>query len=396
MHCPATSSTAEGPLAAARRPVERIAAGLLILGITFSQRIALANILLGVAFLLWLAALARGSATWRRAPIYPALLAWVAASLLSAAFSLDPRTGATAIWDLPTLALVPMAVSLMDGRRWDLMVRCLAAMATVSSSVGLWQYLHGASTLDNRMHGFVSHYMTFSGWTLVIALLLAADIAFNTRRRRIWTVPVFALCCATLALSLTRGTWIGLAVGAALVVMLWRPKALWLVPVLGLALAVVVPATVRQRAVSILDPADPSNYDRICMARAGLEMWADHPLTGVGLDMVKPTYEVYRVPGSIMDRPPHLHNNGVQIAAERGVLGLAAYAAIIVVFAVAAGRALGWPRGPISPAIAGALAAVLGITVAGLFEYYWGDAEIWIPTLACLAAPFALTGEGRP
>jgi len=211
MPWPATSLTAEGPSGAVRDPIERIAAGLLILGITFSQRIALANILLGAAFLLWLAALVRGTATWRRAPIYPALLAWVMASLLAAACSHDPRTGAAAIWDLPTLALVPMAVSLMDGRRWDLMLRCLAVIATVSSSVGLWQYLHGASTLDSRLHGFVSHYMTFSGWTLIVTLLLAADIVFNGAQRRIWTVPVFALCCAVLALTYTRGVWIGLA-----------------------------------------------------------------------------------------------------------------------------------------------------------------------------------------
>ncbi len=391
MHCPATSSTAE----AAPDPIERIAAGLLILGITFSQRIALANILLGAAFLLWLTALVRGTATWRWTPIYPALLAWVMASLLSAAFSLDPRTGVGAIWDLPTLALVPMAVSLIDGRRWDLMLRCLAVMATASSSVGLWQYLHGASTLDNRLHGFVSHYMTFSGWTLIVTLLLAADIVFNNARRRVWTVPVFALCCSVLALTYTRGAWVGFAVGATLVVVLWRPKALTVAPVLLVAIALFAPMTVKQRALSILDPTHPSNYDRICMARAGFSMVADHPLTGIGLDMVKPNYEAYRVTGSIMDRPPHLHSNIVQIAAERGLVGLAAYAAIIVVFGVAAWRALGWPHSPVSPPVAGALAAVLGITVAGLFEYFWGDAEVWIPTLLCLATPFALTGEDR-
>ena len=56
-------------LASDRDWVERGAAGLMILGIGCSPRIALANILLGVASLLWIAALIRGSATWRRAPI---------------------------------------------------------------------------------------------------------------------------------------------------------------------------------------------------------------------------------------------------------------------------------------------------------------------------------------
>ena len=38
--------------------------------------------------------------------------------------------------------------------------------------------------------------------------------------------------------------------------------------------------------------------------------------------------------------------NPVQIIAERGSLGLAAYLAILAVFAVGTWRALGWPAGP--------------------------------------------------
>jgi O-antigen ligase len=204
---------------------------------------------------------------------------------------------------------------------------------------------------------------------------------------------VFVLCCTVLALTFTRAAWVGLAAGLALVAVLWRPKSLLAVPVVAVMFALLAPAAFTERARSILDPSHPSNYDRICMARAGLSMAWDHPMTGIGLDMVKSRYEDYRVPGAIMDRPPHLHSNPVQIVAERGVLGLSAYLVILVVFAVATWRALGWPGGPASPAVAGALAAVVGITVAGLFEYYWGDAEVWIPTLACLAVPFA--GLGR-
>ncbi|MCK5377503.1 MAG: hypothetical protein KAJ97_10490 [Acidobacteria bacterium] len=42
------------------------------------------------------------------------------------------------------------------------------------------------------------------------------------------------------------------------------------------------------------------------------------------------------------------------------------------------------------PAVAGCLLAVFGVTLAGLFEYSWGDAEVWILTLMCIASPFAL------
>ena len=32
---------------------------------------------------------------------------------------------------------------------------------------------------------------------------------------------------------------------------------------------------------------------------------------------------------------------------------------------------------------------MVGITMAQRFEYGWGDAEVWIPTLTCLGTPFA-------
>jgi O-antigen ligase len=102
------------------------------------------------------------------------------------------------------------------------------------------------------------------------------------------------------------------------------------------------------------------------------------------------TYPDYRSADAVTLEPGHLHNNVIQIAAERGLLGLGGYVAILVVFGIGVWRTLGWPGGPVQPAVAGALAAVVGITVFGLFEYTWGDAEVWIPTLLCLATPFAV------
>jgi len=387
------NQTTEPPLRREGGTAANIATGALILGVAFSQRIALANILLGVAFLVWLHALARGEAAIRRSPMDWALLGYLGASLISVVFSLDRAISATAVWDLPTVLLVPMAVSLLDTRRWDLMLKLLAAVAVASSLFGLWQYLQGASTLGNRVHGIVSHYMTFSGWTLIVALLLAGDMLFNHRRRRIWTVPAFALCVTVLGLTFTRGACIGLVAGLLVAVLLWRPKALVFAPLVLIVVWAIAPRLVTDRAVSILDPTLPSNYDRLCMASAGLKMTADHPLTGVGLDMVGPTYEEYRVADAVTLWPGHLHNNGIQLSAERGLLGLAAYLAILAVFGVGVWRSLGWPAGPVSPAVAGSLAAVVGITVFGFFEYTWGDAEVWIPTLACIATPFALGGD---
>jgi O-antigen ligase len=117
-------------------------------------------------------------------------------------------------------------------------------------------------------------------------------------------------------------------------------------------------------------------------------MFRDHPVSGVGPELLQSVYPQYRAAGA-PDRVPHLHNNVVQIAAERGVIGLAAYFAMLAVFMVYAYQSFRRPDAASRPALAGCMIAIVGVTVAGLFEYNWGDAEVWILTLACLAVPYA-------
>jgi hypothetical protein len=83
----------------------------------------------------------------------------------------------------------------------------------------------------------------------------------------------------------------------------------------------------------------------------------------------------------------------VQIAAERGVLGLAAWLAIWVAFFVQAGRI--YTRLPAThdddrALVAGSLAAVGGFLVAGLFEYNFGDSEVIGLLWVVMAFPFVV------
>ncbi|MEJ2189014.1 MAG: O-antigen ligase family protein, partial [Acidobacteriota bacterium] len=287
--------------------------------------------------------------------------------------------------DLLTLVLVPMVVSLLDARRWQRLLALLAVTATISATVGLFQYARGASTLEHRLNGVATHYMTFAGWTLIVILLLLADMVFGRGRRRlVWTLPTSALCSAALILGLTRGAWIGLAAGVGLAVAIARPRMLILTPLVTATLVLILPPAVVERAASTFDTSQPSVRERIGMLHSGLAMVHDHPILGLGPGMVQPTYQTYRTEFAPERTPPHLHNNLVQIAAEKGLLGVAAYLAILAVFAVHAIRSLK-DRSPTGrPAIIGCLLAVVGVTVAGLFEYSWGDAEVWILTLTCL------------
>ncbi|MCP4896539.1 MAG: hypothetical protein GY906_06140 [bacterium] len=336
----------------------------------------------------------KGHLHWRRANIQWAVFAYVVLSFGSVFFSRDPLASAAELGELAAFLLVPMTASLLNGQRWDRLLMVLTGVSVVSSSYGLWQYLHGASDLSNRLHGLNNHYMTFSGWTLIVVLLLLGDIAFNRDPQRLmWTIPAFGISSIALLLSFTRSAWVGLGAGLCLVAIVWRPKALYAYSILLLLLWLLLPGPILNRAVSIFDLRDDSNYDRLCMVKSGIQMASDFPVFGVGLGMVQVHYANYRVDDAPRKKVPHLHNNVVQIAAERGLFGLAAYASILFVFVFRTWRGVRTSKRPEFPALVGCLLAVAGITVAGLFEYNWGDAEVGILTLVCLGAPFALMQE---
>ena len=116
-------------------------------------------------------------------------------------------------------------------------------------------------------------------------------------------------------------------------------------------------------------------------------MIAAHPLTGVGPNMVERRYAEYRGDDAVNQINPHLHNNPLQIAAERGLPALA----IWIWFIVALARDL-WQRfskGQQRFLAGAALATVVALLTAGLFEYNFGDSEVLMLFLIVVTLPAA-------
>jgi O-antigen ligase len=139
--------------------------------------------------------------------------------------------------------------------------------------------------------------------------------------------------------------------------------------------------------VSIFDLQDPTNRDRLAMMRSGSAMVRDHPLLGVGPDMVERLYPEYRDPRAVQETNPHLHNVPLQIAAERGLPALAAWVAAIGLLTVGLFRL--FRAGGERTLPAGGLAAVVGMLAAGFFEYNFGDSEFLMLFLVLVTLPFA-------
>jgi O-antigen ligase len=160
--------------------------------------------------------------------------------------------------------------------------------------------------------------------------------------------------------------------------------------VLPVAIAVIfalAPDSVTSRMMSVFDLKDPTRMDRVEMARVGVEIVGDYPLTGVGPNMVPQIYPEYVRAGADSGVKPHLHNVPLQIAAERGLPALGVWIWFVATLALGLFRLFRGGGDRILGATA--LAAVAAMLGAGLFEYNFGDSEFLMLFLVLVTLPFA-------
>jgi putative inorganic carbon (hco3(-)) transporter len=314
--------------------------------------------------------------------------AWV---VLSGVFSSNLRVSTRHLPGLSLLLLLPIAMELMDTPpRGRAVVLALGASGCALSLLGFWQFVNDrGSDINARIQGTLSHWMTFSGLALIAACVLLG-FAFEERGR--WRLAGLAsvLPLAAMLLTYTRGVWVGMVAALVVTLAVRRPRGLLLIPPAVAVVFLLMPREIQNRMRSIGDLSDPASRDRIAMARAGLHMVADHPLFGVGPDMVQRLYPLYRQPDAVRLHVPHLHNNVLQIAAANGLPAAAAYLCLVGLFLVRAVTRLKRETRPDRAALlAGAVLAGVAVTVAGLFEYNFGDTEVEMATLLVLAMPFS-------
>jgi O-antigen ligase len=127
------------------------------------------------------------------------------------------------------------------------------------------------------------------------------------------------------------------------------------------------------------------------MAEAGIEIIKDYPLFGVGPANVKEVYPLYRKHDAPRFRIPHLHNNVIQLWAERGVLALVAYLLLQFLFLRECAR--GW-GGPATKFAEIGVAVTVALAAAGMFEFNFGDTEVFWVLLDVFALVVACVGVG--
>jgi O-antigen ligase len=266
----------------------------------------------------------------------------------------------------------------------------LLASAYLCSLYSIFYFLFKAQP-GERITGFMGHYMTQAG-ILILFCSIALSLFFFLREkvRFLWGIGVL-LALFPLALTQTRSAWIGLIIAVSLIILLYRPKALIIIPIAVGLFFIASPHHIKKRALSIFSLESYSNKLRIEYTKAGIKIIRDFPLLGSGPDTVDMVFQDPKY-GLSEDakRNVHLHNNFTQIAAERGIPAVLAWIAFLVWAFISLVRLLKNKDPTIYAFTVAGLAAILALVAAGFFEYNFGDSEITTLFLFMITAPFTL------
>ncbi|MEE2609402.1 MAG: O-antigen ligase family protein [Acidobacteriota bacterium] len=353
--------------------------------------IALANILLTVTGVLWVALLIKKQERVTAPQWFWLLPAYAALTLMSAVMSLAPVTSIIDSKQLLLFLIVPGVYRLARGQRAITIATVIISVGAASAIIGIAQYgIFEYDNLGRRPQGSLTHYMTYSGLLMLVSGMAAARLLFHGRDRT-WPALVMPALLAALALTFTRSAMVGTCVGIGLLLAIKDLRLLLLAPIVAGLFTAVAPEQITARLYSTFDPQNETVRDRIAMMRTGVRLVRDYPLMGVGPDMVEAVYVDYRDPAAVQESNPHLHNVPIQIAAERGIPALLVWIALIV--AVTRGLVHQLRTGAYRSLPAGGLAAVGGMLAAGMFEYNFGDSEFLMLWLVLVTLPFAAEAE---
>ncbi|MDO8848147.1 MAG: O-antigen ligase family protein [Coriobacteriia bacterium] len=361
------------------------------------SRVVVVAVVAGAA-LRWLRAKPRALPNWRALSAWDlGILVFLAAAALSVPLSYSLSLSGVGILHLAFLVgayFVLSRAARTETGRGDITLATIAA-GTVSAVAALGQAFVSGFPLEVmratetfaesaevvRASGFFDNPNTMA-LLLVLSALFAAERAFSTSRlaHQALYAGAVALALAGIGVSFSRAALVGIVVGAvvlgALLIRRARERVAFLVGLVALfALVLVIPG-VGERAYSIVDfTTDASAMDRVYLSEVSIEMFADHPVTGVGIQAFRAAYPGYADSRVTIDPVTDGHQMPFSVPAEVGVLGLLAEVVLAGGLLYLLVQSLRAGHEPLAPA---GLAAMAAVSVMALFNTFIFFESLWI------------------
>jgi putative inorganic carbon (hco3(-)) transporter len=311
-------------------------------------------------------------------PVGLPILCFCLASILAVITSVDFATSLTPLKKLLQFAvLFWVANTVKDERQKELLVKLLIIAGVMASLLGFSQAWTTAVSLNTRISGTMSIYMTFAGLLMLVGLFAFGRALFNNVRET-WVFGAVGLIAFCLLLTLTRQAWLGFFVGVIVLTAFWDKRYLLALPVATIALLLFAPESVKDRMFSLIDLRDWTLQARLYLWQGGWEIFKDYPILGCGFKCVDLLHSQYPDPSGYIGRLKGMHNNVIQLLVDTGIMGLGAWLSIWVAYFLNIYRK--WdqmtPNDNNKGLVMGSLAAVIGFLSGGMFETNFYDSEI--------------------
>lgn len=319
------------------------------------------------------------------------LIGYALFSLLSCFFSINPKASFIESREFLLFLIVPIVYTGFQ-RKEDFSIANFALLgsASLSSLYSLFYYLiKGLS--GESVAGLVGHPMTQGGLLLLFSCLALSKVVFTRSKMRFLWAAGLLLSAVALGLTLMRSNWVGFVVAVSLILFLYKPKTLIIIPVMTIVVFLLSPQFIKRNVLSIFSLKNKSNRERIEYIKAGIKIIRDFPIFGTGPENSKIVFQnpKYGLSEEAKENV-HLHNNLIQIGAERGIPILLIWLTFIGWTFISLARLLRNKDPSLYPLTIASMGVLAGLFTAGLFEYNFSDSEIAMLFFYLITIPFSI------
>ena len=285
-----------------------------------------------------------------------------------------------------------------DNSRSKKLMNCYVAISLVLSAFGLIQYFTGIGAQTflvgysrPRLEATLENPNTFGAY-LVLCIFPIIMLGLHEKRKKFKLLYIFTALAVlvNLIFTMSRGAFLGLAVGVVMLCILYSWKLIFAFIPLGAA-GLCVPA-IMNRIKAFKDVGQ--NESRYKIWGVAKKMIQDHPIKGVGNGnfIVKYVEYVKKYPELLdPDSPVYpSHNSYLKVTSELGVVGIAFFIVSIVMSIKAIFRVVKLKRNEKQGYFyMGFLAAVIGFLVMNCF-----DNLFFVPKVTTYFWVFVALAEG--
>lgn len=233
--------------------------------------------------------------------------------------------------------------SIKDKKDFNIILVLLVISATLVAMYGLYQFTTGNVEMEKkwvdeatnpdlqvRIYSVFGNPNIFAEYLIMIIPISVGLFWFSKtiQKKAVFLITTLILVLA-LVLTMSRGGWVGFAFGIFLFILLIEKRLLLLAIPLGVGSLFLLPQSILNRVMSIINLSDSSNDYRIRLWSITLQVIRDNWLVGVGFGHLpfKAAFETY-----IRTMPTyHAHNTFLETTAEMGIVGLIVFLSLLFV-----------------------------------------------------------------